>query len=418
VREYGSPAEAAADTLLGTEGTDAVDAHFAQDLYSPTIKIGRAGDTPAAMVVTFTIAGTPLENEVYRTVINGITTEIVAGAAPTVTSVHTALAAAITTDLTAEALTVGGADPDITITADNAGEPFSYSAEVDAPPGGVATGTLTAVITTPNAGIGSDLDAILAEDSDWYGLTTYIHATPATHLITMEAASAWSQINKKLYLAQSSEATVLAGTAGNDLKVLAAKNNSRTAYLWHHSDTEYAATGWMAYKFQADPDEHTTAWAYAPLSSISLKDPAITTTQQGNVEDDDGNLVLSFGGNTVAGMGVTTTGRKIDTWVTADWLEARLREKYIQLLSDFSARNDKIGLNDLELQTIVNAGQEILDWGVRVGHLNAGTTEISIPARADMTASDVTNRLIRVTASGQATGAVERVTVTMTLLLT
>jgi hypothetical protein len=417
VRTYASPADAAADTLLGANGLAAVNAHFAQDLYAPTVKIGKIADTPAAQVVTFTVGGTPLEDEVYRIVINGVTTEYVAGATPTVTSVHTGLSAALTSALTAYPLTVAGVDPDITVTADNAGEQFSYSAAVDDPPGGSATGTLVAVLTTANAGIGSDLDACLLADSGWYGLTVEQHATPATHLLNMEACSAWAQINKKLFIAQSSDADVLDGTAGNDLKVLAAKNNSRTAYLWHHSDSELAAVAWMSYTFWADPDEVTTNWAYKPLSGISLKDPRVTATEQGFIEADDGNVVLSFGGNAVAGMGVTTTGGKIDILITSDWLEARLRESYIQLLSDVSARNSKIGLNDKDMQVIPSNGQKILDQGVRVGHLNEGTTFISIPARADMTAADVTARLVRVTAGGTAAGAVEQIVVIFTLSL-
>jgi hypothetical protein len=419
VRTYASAAEAAADTLLGTEGTAAVNAHFAQTLYAPQIKIGRGGDAAVAQVDTVTVGGTPLENEVYKITVNGIVTEYVAGATPTVSSVYTALDTAVTTAIAAEAITVGGADPDITLTADNAGEPFVVSVSVTAAPGqSAATGTLTLVHTTANSGIGSDLDACLAEDDDWYGLTTEINATPATNLITMEAASAWAQINGKLYIAQSLDATVLAGTAGNDLKVLAAKNNSRTAYIWHHDNSELAAVAWMSYTFQADPDETTTNWAYKPLSGISLKDPRITSTQQSNIEADNGNVVLSFGGNAVAGMGVTTTGGKIDTLITSDWLEARLKEAYIQLLSDVAARNDKIALTDKGMQIIPSVGQGIIDQGVRVGHLAEGTTFISIPDRADMTDADVTARLVRVTAGGTAAGAVEQIVVTFTLSLT
>lgn len=419
VRTYASAAEAAADTLLGAEGLAAVNAHFAQTLYSPTIKIGRSGDTPAAQVVTITVGGTPVEDEVYKVTINGITTEYVAGASPTVSSVYAALKAAVTTDIAAEAITVGGVDPDATFTADNAGEPFSYSVSVTAAPGqSAATGTLVAVLTTPNAGIGSDLDACLAEDDGWYGLTTYIHATPATNLVTMEAASAWAQINSKLYIAQSLDANVLSGTAGNDLKVLAAKNNDRTAYIWHQSNSELAAVAWMSYVFWTDPDERSTSWAYKPLSGISLKDPRITSTQQGNIEGDDGNVVLSFGGNTVAGMGVTTTGGKLDVLIAKDWLKARLEETYIQLLSDVSARNDKIALTDKGLKIIPSKGEEILAQGIRAGHLADGTTSISVPARADMTSADVTARLVRVTAAGTAAGAAEQIAVTFTLSLT
>lgn len=419
VRTYASAAEAAADTLLGVEGTAAVNAHFAQTLHSPTIKIGRGGDAATAQVVTITVGGTPLENEVYAVTVNGITTEYVAGAAPTVSSVYTALDAAVTSALSAEPLTLSGVDPDTIITADNAGEPFSYSVSVSAAPGQpVATGTLVAVLTTPNSGIGSDLDACLAEDDAWYGLTTEIDSTPATNLITMEAASAWAQINKKFYLAQSLDATVLTGAGGNDLAVLAAKNNNRTAYIWHQTNTELAAVAYMSYVFWADPDEVTTNWAYKPLSGISLKDPRITSTEQGFVEVQNGNIVLAFGGNAVAGMGVTTTGGKIDILITSDWLEARLKETYIQLLSDVSARNDKIGLTDKAMQIIPSTGQEIIDQGVRVGHLAEGTTFITIPKRADMPAADVTARTVRVTAGGTATGAAENIIVIFTLSLT
>ena len=219
-------------------------------------------------------------------------------------------------------------------------------------------------------------------------------------------------------IGQSLDANVLSGAAGNDLKVLAAKNNSRTAYIWHQSNSELAAVAWMSYVFQADPDEQSTNWAYKPLSGISLKDPRITSTQQGNIESDNGNVVLAFGGNAVAGMGVTTTGGKIDVLITEDWLRARLEEDFIQLLSDVSARNEKISLTDRELQLIPSTGQGRLDQGVRVEHLAEGTTFISITKRADMPSADVTARLIRVTAGGTAANAAEKIVATFTLALT
>lgn len=287
-----------------------------------------------------------------------------------------------------------------------------------APGASAATGTLTLAHTTANAGIGSDLDACLAADTGWYGLTTYIDATAADNLVVMEAASAWCQINKKIYLAQSLEATVLAGTAGNDLVTLATKNNSRTAYVWHQDNDELLAVGAMAYKFQADPDVQSTNWAYTPVSSVSLKDPRLTSTQWGFIESQYGNRLDSFGGVAKFGMGITTTDKHIDTIITEDWLEARLRETYIQQLSDVSARNESIDLNDKALQVFPANGQKILDQGVAAHHLNEGTTSISVQKRADMSDADVLARHVRVTASGVAAGSAELVTVTMTLSLT
>ncbi len=411
MRTYGSGAEASADTLLGTEATAAVAAHFAQDLHSPTIKVGRLGDTPAAQVDTITVGGTPAVGDIYTITVNGITTEYVAGAGPTVSSVYTALDAAVTAAIAAEDVTVGGADPSITLTADNLGEPFSCSVDTD------GDGTLTLVHTTANAGIGSDLDAILAEDPDWKWFTSEIDSTPADNLVIMKACSSWGQINKRNYIGQSSDADVLTATAGNDLEDLAAKNNSRTAYAYHHDDSELLALSAMAYKLQADPDQVATGWAYTPLSGISQKDPKLTSTEQGNIEDQYGNCATTFGGALKFGMGITTTNKHLDTIVAEDWLEARLAEAYTQLLSDVSANNLSIGLNDKEMHVFVSVGQGVLDRAVRIGHLNEGSTSISIPARASMPAADVTNRLIRVTASGTARGTAERVTVTMTVQL-
>ncbi len=419
VRTYASGPDGVADSLLGTLGKAAVAAHFAQDLHAPQIKIGRAGDTPAAMVVTLTVGGVPIEGETYKATINGITVEIVAGGTPTISSVYTLLDNAITAAVAAEPLTMSGVDPDAIITADNLGEEFSYSVSVTkAPAELVATGTLVAVLTTPNGGIGSDLDACLVEDSGFYGVTTVINAVAATNLITMEAASAWCQNNKKIYLGQSLDAGVLTAGGGNDLAVLAAKNNSRTCFVWHHLDAELLAVGAMSYKFQADPDVQSTSWAYTPVSSVSLKNPRLTPTEWGNIESQFGNRFDTFGGPGKFGMGISTTDKHIDTIITEDWLEARLRETYIQQLSDVSARNEKIALNDKALNVFPANGQKILDQGVTAGHLNDGTTSISIQKRADMSDADVLARHVRITASGVASGSAELVTVTMTLSLT
>ncbi len=418
VRTYASGPEGAADTLLGTEGKAAVAAHFAQGLHAPTVKIGRIADTPAAQVVTTTVGGVPLEGEVYTVTVNGIVSAYVALSAPTISSVYAGLDSLVNSNLAIEPITLSGVDPDAIMTADNLGEPFSYSVSVTKAPGQpVATGTLEAVLTTPNAGVGSDLDACLAEDGGWYGLTIEINPTPADNLTNMEAASAWTQINKKIFLGQSLDATVLTAGAANDLEVLAAKNNSRTCYVWHQDNDDLLAVGAMSYKFQADPDVKSTNWAYVPVSSVSLKDPRLTSTEWGNIESQLGNRFDTFGGNGKFGMGITTTNKHIDTIITEDWLEARLRETYTQLLSDVAARNEKIGLNDKALQVFPNNGQKILDQGVDAGHLNEGTTEISIQKRADMSDADVLDRLVQVTASGIASGSAEKVSVTMTLSL-
>jgi hypothetical protein len=413
VRTYTSAAAAAADPLLGTEGTAAVDAHFEQTLHAPSIKIGRGGDAAVAQVITWTLSGTPVEGDAVYITINGIKTEYVAGATPTLSSIHAALSAAVTSAVAAEDVTISGVDPDIVSTADIAGEGFTYASGVTQQSG--SSLVITPVVTAANAGVGSDLDAIKLADNGWFGLTSQIHPTPATNLEVMKACGAWVQANGKLYIGQSSDAGVLTKGAGNDLAELAKSNRPRVAYIWHHDDTELLAVAWMSYSFQADPDQQSTIWAYKPLVGISQKSPVLTDTELQNIQDQNGNAYDDFGGNDVTGMGITTTGKKIDIVITESWLEARLQERYIQTLSDVSARNEKIAYNDKALQIFPNDGREILRQGVRAEHLNPGTTFISVPLRADTPSADITNRLVRVTAGGEQAGAAELVVVTMTL---
>ena len=415
VRTYTSAASAAeaVDPLIGTEGRAAVDAHFEQTLHAPSIKIGRGGDAAVAQIITWTLTGAPIVGDAVYITINGIKTEYVAGAAPTLSSIHTALAAAVASAVSDEDVTMSGVDPDIVCTADNAGEGFTYAEGVTQQ--GASTLVITAVVTAANAGIGSDLDAILLADDAWFGLTSAIDSTPADNLVLMKACGAWVQANGKLYIGQSSDADVLTKAAANDLEELAKSNRPRVAYVWHHDDSELRAVAWMSYTFQADPDQQSTIWAYKPLAGISQKSPVLTPTELQNIQDQNGNAFDDFGGNDVTGMGITTTGKKIDIVVTESWLEARLQERYIQTLSDVSARNEKIAYNDKDLQIFPNDGSEILQQGVRAEHLNPDTTFISVPKKVDTPTADVTARLVRVTAGGEQAGAAELVVVTVTL---
>ncbi len=410
VRSYRSAAEGTADDELGTEAKAAVDAHFSQTLHAPELLIGKLGTTPVAQVITESIGGTPVEGDVVTITVNGITASYTALATPTVDSVASGIRAALTTALTDEDVTVSGATSDIIVTADNAGESFTYSETYTQT--GASTGTITAVVTTANAGIADDLAAIAAENNTWFGLTLEVDSVAATLKVNIKECAKYAEANDKLFVPQSSEAGVLDKTADNIADWLQDRSYQNTAYTWHHDDSEQLGTSVMAFKFEADPDLKTTFWAYAPVVGITLKDPALTSTEQNNLEDQNANFVCDFGGNVVYGMGTVANGRKIDTVITLLWYAARLEEAYIQTLSDVSARNSKVGYNDKETQTFVNAGADVNALGERVRHFNEDSTSVVVTPIADTPAGQQATRTVLVEASGEATGAAERVTVT------
>jgi hypothetical protein len=408
-REYGSSAEGAADSDLSAGAQAVVAAHFAQPLHTSTIKIGRK-EADAAQVITWTITGTPVEDDIFSITVNGIPSPYTALSTPTPTSVATGLRALMTTNLAAEDVTVGGTGADITVTADNAGEPFTYGNLYTpiSPPG---TAGIDEVVTTANVNYATELTALLVEDSDWYGLTIESH-TKTDILYT----AAWMDSNNRFFMAQSAEAGVLTETADNVLEELKALNYARTAYVWHHADTEELSVAWVGFTLQADPDVGTTIWAYKTLSGITQKDPQITTTEQSAIESQYGNLYSTLGGVGATGMGILVDGRKIDTLISKDWYKARLTEEFQQYLLAVSNRNQKIPYTDKGLSTFVSKGEKINQKGVKAEHFEDGSTTATVPAVKDVPA-DKLARLVRVTMSAILTGAAELVTVTATVSL-
>ena len=103
--------------------------------------------------------------------------------------------------LAAEPVTVSGATDEIIITADDAGEPFTYASEYTATGGG--TSGIDEAATTPNVSIATELAEILAEDPLWYGVTL---ATRDDDDILR--AAAWIESQTKIFMGQSSTADV------------------------------------------------------------------------------------------------------------------------------------------------------------------------------------------------------------------
>ena len=407
-RSYTSSAEAAADSpALGAGPIAAAAIHFSQPLHTSTFKVGRK-ESDEAQVITWEITGVPVEDDKFKITVNGIETEYTAGAGPTVSSVGVALNALVVAALAAEDVTVSGATAFVIVTADNAGEPFTYSSLYT--PVGTVDAAITETVTQANVNYATELAEILTEDSAWYGLTIQSRAK-ADILYT----AAWMESNDRLFMAQSLDADVLTGAANNVLATLKALNYARTALAWHHSGTEYLGAAWVGYTLQADPDAVTTIWAYKPLVGVTIKDPDLTATQQGYITSQYGNCLTTFGGVTCSGMGILVDGRKLDTLVTKDWYKARLVEKYQGVLLAASTRNQKIPYTDKGLKVFVTQAESVNGQGIAVGHFAPDSTSASVPAVADVPAADKTNRIVRVTSKGVLAGAVEAVVVTASI---
>ena len=400
IRFYENSADALADQQAGDISQaqyDAVAAGFAQAQTPSQIAVGRI-EADVAQVNTVTVGGTIANGLVYTITING-TPFAYTAVVPTDDNdaVATALRSAINGG--SEPVTASGAGAAIILTADVAGTPFTIAVSA------TGAGTLTNVATTPNANVATELAAILAANAGWYsfGLVS------RTDLDILRAA-AWVESNNRIFGAQTSSATALAGTAGNILLQLQALAYTRTFPMWYSGDAIPACFAWTSFKTAADLDTRATAWAHAPLVGVVADDEEMTSTERLNILNAGGNVYLTLDGVGVTFNGKMAGGAFIDITTTVDWYGARVREALTQELINASARNSKIPYNDQGFSVIGNAVDGVNGRAVRAAHLNDGTTFVNLPLRSTLSSGNVTARNYPFTFGGQLTSAVLTIT--------
>lgn len=415
VRYYTNPSDAATDQTAG-EITAAQLAHiqaaFAQNPRPARVGAGRTSFSDVAQVNTVTVGGTAVTGT-YTIPINGVDFSF-AATVPTDTNadIATGLRAAINGG--SEPVTASGAGDDVIITADVAGDAFTVGTLVA--PG---TGTLTNVATTANQSVATELDALLAESSAWYGFNLV-----SRDALDIARAALWAESNARFHYAQTSDADVLTTATDDIASVLQDASYNYTKIMWYSTDSTAAAFAHLANRLAVDPDVQTTIWDYVTLAGIANDVASLTTTQLTNLTTKNAGAYLTLGGVGATGGGnKQSSGRFSDVQITVDWLKARLEEAHAQLLLNYSNRGSKIPFTDLGFARVGAIARGVLELGIRAGHFERQTDAqgdeispfVNLPARADVSAGDVSARLLRYTCGALLAGAVQQVVVTAQL---
>jgi hypothetical protein len=403
VRTYESAEDVTADSDLGDFTKAAVNAVFEQPLHVNTVKVGRV-EADVAQVISFDFGGLIEIGDTISITVNGIATPYVAVSA-VINDEVAALRALLITALAAEDVTVAGVDPSITVTADVAGEAFTYSSSYTA----VATGTvvITETITTPNSNIGTELDAIVVADPAFYGLAIYSRVE-----LQILRADDWVAVNNRLYIAQSADAAIFDGEDGTDvMSKLGARNRDRTALMaYKASASVHLDTAWPGYTLAADPDAVTTIWAHKPLQGIA--GDTLTTTEKTAALTKNANVFLPMFGTDVTDQGKLTNGQYIDLRITVDWLTSRLQEAIATELIRVSALNQKIPYTDAGISVITGLVNGVILNGVDAGHFVAESQTVTQPLASEVSTADRTARVLRIPFEVEAAGAIQSVIIT------
>lgn len=268
--------------------------------------------------------------------------------------------------------------------------------------------TLTLLDVTPDAGLATDLSAILAVDHDWYGI---VLDEQSSDMIV--AAAAWTQSRRKLFVAQSADTACADGASESDvLSLLKDAGYTHTVPVFYPATG--ASDGWIAAgilgnRLPDDPGSDT--WAFKTCPGIAARD--ITTSQHEAVLAKNGNTYETVGGVAIFYPGKTPAGEWADISRGIDWLVTRMRERLFA--AQIGSRRIPYTQNGIDLVGSMVRAQ--FTEGQRVGFLDdAVQPVVNVPRIGDISLEvRATRSLPAVTGSAKVAGAIHDLTVTSTV---
>jgi hypothetical protein len=233
------------------------------------------------------------------------------------------------------------------------------------------------------ASLDTDLDALLVENSDFYGVTC-ADRTKATQLLL----AAWAAANSRIAAVQSLDADITAGTVGNLFETISGLSNDRAFGVWHDDNLESVDLTWMATILSADLDSQSSVAHDKQLVGMSVPpSTAIDDTKRAQVETYNGNIYLPFYGANVMRPGTMFGGLSIEEKIIEDWYEARLGEAFARLAVRRSNANSKIPYDDFGIADVEAEIRAVTQVGVDAGHFVADTLVLDVPKLADISAA-------------------------------
>lgn len=271
-------------------------------------------------------------------------------------------------------------------------------------------------IDAMDADLTASLAAILGEDADFYYTTIESRAEADI----LEAAT-WieAQTKRKILLAQTGDAAVKAATAGNVMLDLQTAARHRTACMYNVNSVStdgsqpehaYRDGAWAARVGRWSLDTHSPPWGTQILSG-QVGD-TFTETEVTNIEDANGNLfapIDGFGPTPYTWPGKMASGRSIRAQTAIDWIERRSQEAIARLRINEAQAGRTIGMDLAGQGLLENALRGVLGVGYSAGHLDRDRpTVLTVPALAEISASDFANGIMRFSAEGQIRKTVEK----------
>jgi hypothetical protein len=306
VREYSSTADMLTDGFLVTDpGYLAVANVFAQNPAPPFVKVGRRALPFTQVTKLQLLSSSATDTYVFYFRSPGGSFQQVSVPSTGVPNTDVATVNTAVTALSIPHLTATHATDTLTLT-------MAAGFLLDVKPGPVALAKFSDTTTDP--GIATDLVAIAAADSDWYGLLL-----DSNSALEIAAAAVWAESNGKLFVWNNSDSACIDPSSTTDIfyteKQLA---HARDAGIFSYTATlSYAAAAWMGRLFPTDPG--TENWAFKTLSNVIVD--KMTDGQIHAIENKNGTVYTSLKGLSLTQFGKQPSGEWIDVTRGVDALK-------------------------------------------------------------------------------------------------
>ena len=373
VRQYSSTADMVSDGFAAD--SPAVLAASAIKAQNPQIVDFKIGRRALAFTQTEKITPVAQDSTTYTLTINGTDFVYVSDATATIAEITLGLTTAVNGG--SEPVTATDNSTDLDLTADNAGELFSLEMSWDG-----SDRLLLRQNLTTDPGIATDLAAVLLADPDWYGLVI-----DSQSKAEIEAASAWVETNKRLFVAACADTDILTASTTDLFSVLQSFAYARTAAIWSARPHQYSGAAWIGNRFPSDPGSST--WNLKTLAGVQTDD--LTTNEIANIDGKGGNWYTRIAGVNVTQVGRTSSGEWIDVTRFVDWLAARLQERIFSRLVNL----EKVPYTAGGIALIESEIRAQLQEGIAAGGLRADPEPtVETPDLSAIPTNDKINRLL------------------------
>ncbi len=349
---------------------------FSQDPKPVRLAVGRLALKPTQRWALTPVAA---DSTVYAMDINGNTVSITSDSSATVTEIIAALKTAI--DALSLAVTVSDQTTYMRIVANVAGAFFSVESK--------NTARMTVEQDHADPGYATDLAAIALEDSTWY-----VIQNPFNSAACVSAIAAWTESNKKFFVAQSQDTAVSTTSNSSDTGgsitiagTLKAASYYRTALIYSTGTNDFADAAWDGKCLPLDPGSET--WANKTLATVTAR--KITATQRTNLVAKRVNFYETIAGVNVTMQGKVSANEYIDVIRFRDWLEANMAADTATAI--FNAK--KIPFTDAGISVIQGIIKARLALGVAAGGLSSSPApKVTVPLASAVSSSDKAARTL------------------------